>query len=269
MDSEREEVYERIPWETLEDKRGDRQWMVYAVAGAVTLGAMAYSFTRNQPVAPAPVTAPVVATTVGTGAAPITTAEPAVASPVVVSEADLYAVDPERVIDHVSAHAEWLAVEYISFDGTERSRETLAALLPAGVPVPEAPEGTQVFVDWARTTQVTQTGPIGYRIEVLVRSLVASGESAFARQPARRLVVDIELGDDGVPMVSGVPEVTGVSAGAQAELALVPVPEDVASQLDTTQAEILGGIQAADGSWQVVVVTPGPDGVSRPTVVRP
>ncbi|MGD2102920.1 MAG: hypothetical protein PVG83_11875 [Acidimicrobiia bacterium] len=267
MEKEREEVYERIPWETLENKGGDRQWMVYVVAGAVTLGALAYSFTRNQPATAVPTTAVqvVAATTIPQVSAP----EVTVASPIVVTEADLYAIDPERVIDQVAAHAEWFAVEYISYDGTERSRETLEGLLPIGVPAPEAPDGTQVFVDWARTTLVTQTDSVSYDVEVLVRSLVSTDDSAFARQPARRLTVGVEVGEDGSPRVSRVPEVTGARSGARADVSLTTVPEDVVSRVDPSAGEVLGGIQDADGSWQVVVVTTGADGVSRATLLRP
>ena len=35
MEQERNEVYERIPWETLDQKKGDRQWIMFAVAGAI------------------------------------------------------------------------------------------------------------------------------------------------------------------------------------------------------------------------------------------
>ena len=35
MEPERNEVYERIPWETLEEKKPDRQWLMLAVAGAI------------------------------------------------------------------------------------------------------------------------------------------------------------------------------------------------------------------------------------------
>lgn len=121
MESEREEVYERIPWETLEKKGGDRQWMVYAIAGAVTLGALAYSFIRNQPLPPAradqSVVTTIAASTATTAGRPATPSS--VASPVVVAEADLYAVDPERLVDRAAAHAEWVAVEYVSYDGSE------------------------------------------------------------------------------------------------------------------------------------------------------
>lgn len=270
MEREREEIYERIPWETLERRSGDRQWMVYAVAGAVTLGALAYSFTRNQGGATIVTTVPAVSTlaeapSVAVPAAPQST----VASPVVVSEADLFAVDPERLVDRVAAHAEWFAVEYLAVDGSEQSQDTLASLLPAGLPTPLAPEGTQVFVDWARASQVTQTGPLDYQVEVLVRSLVSTGDGVFTRQPARLLTVGIRLTGEGEPRVSGVPAILAATPVDRLDIALLEVPDDVAGRMDPARGEVLGGLQGEDGSWQVVIMETGSDGVSRPTLVSP
>lgn len=269
MDSEREEVFERIPWETLERKSADRQWLVYAVAGAVTLGALAYSFTRNQPVAPVVTTVPIESSVAAETHAAVPTAPPPTSGPMVVAEADLYAVDPERLIDRVAAHAEWFATEYVAFDGSERSRETIQSLLPEGVPPPVAAEGAQVFVDWARATQVTQVGELGYEVEVLVRSLASNGDSAFVRQPPRVLHVDVELSLEGVPRVSAVPVVSEPAMTERAGLALVDVPKDVAARIGAEQGEVVGGFQSGDGSWQVVVLAPGPDGVTRPMTIRP
>jgi hypothetical protein len=269
MDNEREEVYERIPWETLEPKGGDRQWMVYAIAGAVTLGALAYSFTRNQPATPVATSAPVVATATTLGASVTTLETPQVESPVVVAEADLYAVDPERVIDRVAAHAEWFAVEYVAFDGSEHSRETLKSLLPEGLPIPRADDGTQVFVDWARAIQVMQVDDLAYQVEVLVRSLASSGDSVFVRQDPRVLAVDIELTDEGAPRVSSVPVFRDATPSQPAQLSLDDLPDEVAAGIDASQGEVVGGLATDDGSWNVVVMAPGPDGVSRPVKLHP
>jgi hypothetical protein len=35
------------------------------------------------------------------------------------------------------------------------------------------------------------------------------------------------------------------------------------------QGEIVGGLQLADGSWEVVVMAEGGDGVRRPVTLRP
>ncbi|MGH8951872.1 MAG: hypothetical protein ACRDX9_10630, partial [Acidimicrobiia bacterium] len=152
MEPERNEVYERIPWETLEEKKGDRQWLMFGLAGAIVLGALAYSFMSNRP-APVPVDTTTV-TTPGVAEeapSPVTTAPPVPALPptastvpVVTAEADLYAVHPERVIDKVAAHAEWFVTEFLTVDGSEEGRASLTALMPAGVPLPAAAEGTRV-----------------------------------------------------------------------------------------------------------------------------
>jgi hypothetical protein len=270
MSEERDEVYERIPWESLEKKGAGRQWIVYAVAGAVALGALAYSFVRSQPVAPAPLaSAPESAPT----SVPPTTTIPAsdtpasVTGPVVMAEADLYAVDPERLIDEVVAHAEWVAVEYVAFDGSEESQSTLASLLPTGVGSPQAPDGTQVFVDWARAAQVEETAPRSFEVSVLVRSLGSSGEGGFVRQPSRTVIVPVEVGEDG-PRVTGVPGVAATSVVPPSDLTLTTPPEEVLARIEAG-TEVVGGRQLDDGSWEVVVMFPGPDGVTRPASLRP
>lgn len=267
MEPERQETYERIPWETLEKKSGDRQWIVYAVAGAVVLGALAYSFMRNQPVPPPaaepPAAAP--ATVPGTTAPSIVSSTPSTAaSPVVVAEADLYAVDPERLVDQVIAHAEWVAIEYMAVDGSEQSREVLTSLLPRGTPLPEAPEGVQVFVDWVRARSVTKTGPTSFDVGVLVRSLASGGDDGFVRQPPTLVSMSVEVAGDGIPRVTSVPSLEPAAPGTPAELALSQPPEDVVSDIE---GEVVGGVQRADGGWDLVVRLAGPDGVVRPVTI--
>jgi hypothetical protein len=271
MDPERPEVYERIPWETLEQKGSQKQWLAYAVAAAVTLGALAYTFTRNQPlpvpdpvasgttIAPAPAATP--------SSAPPSTATPTVPSPLVVAEADLYAVDPERLFEQASAHAEWVAVEYMSMDGSDQSRQTLAGLLPQGAPLPTAGEGVQVLADWVGSRSLTQTGPTTFRVEVVVRSIASSAESGFTRQPPRLVVIEVEIGEDGVPRVTDVPELRPMPATTPADLTLDVVPDDVVAEL--RDVELVGGHLGADGNWEVVVQETGADGVTRPVLIRP
>jgi hypothetical protein len=92
MEPERHETYERIPWETLEEKKPDRQWLMMAVAGAVVLGALAYSFMSSR-TAPVPVTSSVASADPEITVAPPLprSVAPALASttPIVTSEADL------------------------------------------------------------------------------------------------------------------------------------------------------------------------------------
>jgi hypothetical protein len=270
MEPDRQEVYERIPWETLERKGADRQWLAYAVAGAVVLGALAYSFMRSQPMAAPPPPETVTAATAPATTAPsnMDSTPSTVASPLVVAEADLYAVDPDRLVDQAASHAEWFSIEYVAYDGSEQSRETLQTILPGGLPLPDAPGDTQVFVDWARTRAVSQTGPTSFDVDVLVRSLVSSGESGFVRQPPLVMSVPVEIGEDGEPHVAGVPAVAVVESTDPGQIELLEVPEEVASQIET-QGEIVGGVQRSDGTWDVVVIAEWPDGVRRPALVRP
>lgn len=275
MDQERNEVYERIPWESLEDKKSDRQWLTYGVAGAVVLGALAYSYVSNRPVALP------VATTVEVSevAAPSTPAAvdpvpvPAVSptpstTPVLTSEADLYAIHPERVADRVAAHAEWFVAEYLTVDGSEQGRETLASLMPVGVPLPVAPEGTMVFVEWVRTVSVEEIAPLTYRATVLARSLAAQDESAYQRQAPLEVTVDISMTEES-PQVVLPPEARPASSGPAHQPTLIAVPDDVgATALEMTGgSEIIGGTPGERGGWRVVVLAPGLDGVSRPVTV--
>jgi len=271
MEHEREEVFERIPWETLERRGGDRQWLVYALAGAVVLGALTYSFMRNQPTSLPPVAGAVTTTVpaISTTSANLGSTPSTVASPVVVAEADLFAIDPERLLDEAVSHAEWFAVEYVSVDGSEQSRGILGSLLPEGVPLPVAPEGTQVFVDWARARATTQTGPVSFEIEVLVRSLASSDDSGFTRQTPLSLTVGVEFDDDGAPRVTTVPSLAEATPGPASKLVLSEVPEELIGQMDLGESEVLGGVQRSDGDWDVVVIVAGPDGVKRPVTLRP
>jgi hypothetical protein len=267
-DETRDEVYERIPWEMLEKRGGDRQWLVYVVAGAVALGVLAYSMIRNQPathttVAPIPSESTLAAHVT----VPATTAA-TTAAPLVVAEADLYAIEPERLMDRVAAHAEWLAVEYVSFDGSEESLGTLQLLLPSGAPLPEGPSGTQVFVDWVSASAVEQVGPVDYVVDVLVRSLVSSGESGFTRQPPRLVVVAISLDDTGTPRAAAIPRTEPVAPAAALEMDLTEVPPEVLADLGVSES-VVGGRQLQDGSWELVILDTGSDGVTRPASIRP
>ncbi len=268
MGPERDEVYERIPWETLEKRGGDRQWLVYAVTGAVVLGALAYSFMRNQPVSTPP-EAMAPATVAATVTSITAAALPTVTSPIVVAEADLYAVDPDLLADQAATHAEWFAVEFVAYDGSERSADVLGMLLPAGLPTPDAPEGTQVFVDWAGVREVTQTSPVSFAVEVLVRSLVSRGDSGFVRQAPQVVTVEVTIGDDGAARVTAAPQLATADPGSPTEAGLAPLPEALSVQLESENSEVIGGTLREDGSWKVAVMAEGPDGVRRPVTILP
>ncbi|MGH8915595.1 MAG: hypothetical protein ACRDZM_13890 [Acidimicrobiia bacterium] len=274
MEPERNEVYERIPWETLEEKKGDRQWLLYGIAGAVVLGALAYSFMSNRPVAvPMATTAPVAqeapqASAVTAQPLPPPAIPTASTAPVVTAEADLYAVHPERVIDRVAAHAEWFVAEYLTVDGSEQSRETLAALLPAGLPLPVAPEGTRVFVEWVRTETVEEIAPLTYRASVLARSLAAAGDGIYQRQPPLEVTVEVSMTGEG-PQIVMPPLLDPVVPAPAPGLTLASVPEEIGALAMERSggSEVVGGFQGADGVWQVVMLAPAPDGVTRPVTV--
>ncbi len=266
MDEERQEVYERIPWETLEKQGGDRQWLVIAVAGAVAVGALAYSFTKSQPApasVPNPVAAAVTDPPVTMAVAPVTTLQ----TPLVMAEADLYAIDPERIIDQAKALAEWFAVEYFAVDGSDQSQATLGSLMPSGVPLPEAPAGTQVFVDWVGVQSVTETAPLAYDIEVLVRSLMAQGDGGFVRQPTRVATIGVVIGDDGLPRVARPPAITTPTALSPMTMLLTPLPVTLQEQVESAYGLVVGGEQLEDGRWRVVAMVEGIDGVRRPTII--
>ncbi len=270
-DPDRPEVYERIPWEALEKKKGDRQWMMFAVAGAVVLGALAYSFVSNRPQTVAAVSDVVTTITAAVASLPNVAVEPPLPIPantVVVSEADLYAIDPERLIDQAVAHAEWFIAEYFTIDGSEQHAETLASLTPAGIPLPSAPEGTRVFVESVSGIEVTELEPLRYEVSVLVRYLLARGEEVYMRQPPTVAKVEVVIGDSG-PRVVLPPEIQSMPVPIPEQLVLGEVPDEVgqAARALLEATEIVGGTQMADGSWRVIVLAVGTDGVTRPVSV--
>lgn len=270
MEQERHETYERIPWEALDSRRTDPNRLVILVSAAIAVGALAFSFMRGQPVAP-PESVPEAVVPPSTIPAATTPPPSLSPPPMVVSEADLYAVDGERLAAVAAAHAEWFAVEYLAVDGSEASRATLAALLPAGVPLPEAPEGTQVFVDWAGAVSVSETTPLTYEVEVLIRSLVSGPDGGFVRQPPRRLIVEVALDGDGLPRVTRPPSAAAApQPAAEQAIVLGVLPESVTAEIEATVGSVVGGEALPTGGWRAVVMAVDPDGVTRPrTIVVP
>ncbi len=260
MESERAETYERIPWETLEAKQNDRKWLVYAIAGAVTVGALAYSFARSQPVDPASIAIP--STAPQPTVPEVVTVPPTVASPVVVTEADLFAVDPDVYRQTAATHAELAAMEYFSSDGS-------ASLMPASFPQAVVPDGVSVFVDWVGSAGVVEVDPTNFEVQVVVRSLLAHGDGAFVRQPTQRATFVIGIDGAGNPYVTGAPVVEEVTFDNESNVTLSVPPTDIAASVEAEHGPVLGGIQDADGSWRLVVMKTGPDGIQRPTTVIP
>ncbi len=274
MEPERNEVYERIPWETLDEKKPDRQWMMLAVAGAIVLGSLAYAWTSTR-ADPSPATTAVTLAPTSTvavasepAAPPVAVTSPPAQAPVLTAEADLYAVHPERALDRATAHAEWFVAEYLTIDGSEESQATLSALLPTGVPMPVAAEGSRVFVEWVRAIGVEEVGELTYRVTVLARSLAAPAGGDYVRQPPLRLEVDVSVAGAG-PQVMMPPTIGPASAGEAHQIQMTEVPEDIAAAAlqGSGGTEVVGGVHAADGAWQVIVMAPGADGVGRPVTI--
>ena len=76
---------------------------------------------------------------------------------------------------------------------------------------------------------------------------------------------------DGTPQVVAPPQVRSASAGPASEMTLGTVPEQVgAAALELAGGtDVIGGVQAPDGGWRVVVLVTTPDGVSRPVSISP
>lgn len=270
MEEKNQEVYERIPWETLEKQGGDRQWLVLGIAGAVVAGSLGYSFMSNRPVLPEPppteAAAAVTAPTTTLAAVPPAPA-PAQTAPSVVTEADLYAVDPDRLKAEAAAHARWVVREYLTQDGSSESG-FLRALLPADIPLPSTPEGLLVFVEWVDSVRVAEVDVGTYRVDVLARYMVSSDGGDYQRVDPELFTLDIGIAD-GIPRLMGAPTVKGVDSPATGELVLGAVPDAVAAGVEALSpgSEIVGGYVDPGGIWNVVVLASGPGGVLRPETV--
>lgn len=271
MDEKNQEVYERIPWESLEKQGGDRQWLILGIAGAVVAGSLGYSFMSNRS-APLP---PPPTDTVAAEAAPITLAPaapapvpaPAQPAPSLVTEADLYAVDPDLLAAEAAAHARWVVREFLANDGSTEPG-VLRSLLPADIPLPSTPEGVLVFVEWVDSLGVQEVDVGTYRVDVLARYMVSADGGDYQRVDPELFTLDIAMAD-GIPRLLGAPGVKAVDSPATAGLGLGAVPDAVAAGVEALRpgSEIVGGYVDPGGSWNVVVLATGPGGVLRPEMV--
>jgi hypothetical protein len=272
MDEKNQEVYERIPWESLEKQGGDRQWLILGIAGAVVAGSLGYSFMSNRAAPlPPPLTEAAAAvaapTTTFAPVAPAPAPAPAQPAPSVVTEADLYAVDPDRIAAEAAAHARWVVREFLANDGSTE-QGVLRSLLPADIPLPSTPEGVLVFVEWVDSVGVEEVDVGTYRVDVLARYMVAADGGDYQRVDPELFTLDIDM-TDGVPRLLGAPGVKPVDSAATAGLGLGAVPDAVAAGVEALRpgSEIVGGYVDPGGTWNVVVMTTGPGGVIRPEMV--
>lgn len=270
---QREEVYERIPWDTFERETTNKQWLAYAIAGAIVLGAFAYTFVQNRPVQPpGPASLEAAQTVVASDpeAAVAIPTSPTVAvteAPLVTTEADLFAVDPVRLTGQAAALAEWFAVEYVSADGSPESAAALALLMPDGVPLPEAPEGVQVFVDWVGALDAVQNRDGSVDVTVLVRSLVNGEGGLFVRRSPLALIVPIGFGSDGLAHVVRPPTPTGLAPRQTSSPPLTPLADGAAVALPEGVETVLGGATSSKGEALAIVMRRFDDGVLRPVAL--
>lgn len=177
------EVFERIPWESLE-QNPNRRWIPYLVATALVLGAAGVTIGRGTITPPVEQPAVVATTTVPMAD---TSAEPVVDDPGSAdathrppqestwSEADLMALPEGAVETAAMAVAEWFVVEHFTREDGDEGRS---------------------FVDWARAGELTWMDPTTVDVTVLVRRLAAEGDDPYQRLPAEAWQVTTELDDD-------------------------------------------------------------------------
>lgn len=181
------EIFERIPWDSLEEKP-ERRWMAYLLAAVVVLGAVGVSLGRqmgSSPAAPPSASMAPIMTSASTPEAlpsPSPTAAAAPEMDATWSEADLMALPAEWLEMSAAAMAEWFVVEFFTR---------------------EEPGEDRSFVDWARTREIEWVAPSLVEVTVLVRRLAAAGDGPYQRLGTEAWVVTTELTDDGWTVVQG------------------------------------------------------------------
>jgi hypothetical protein len=115
---------------------------------------------------------------------------------------------------------------------------------------------------------VKEIGDLTYRVTVLARSLAAEAGGEYVRQPPSGLEVDVSVAGDSAQVVMA-PRVAPAMTGEAHKLPISEVPDEVGAMAieQSGGTEVVGGVQAKDGSWQVIVMSPGPGGVARPVTV--
>jgi hypothetical protein len=275
MEEKRDEIYERIPWESLEKPNGDRQWLILGIAAAIVAGALGYSFMSSRgAIAPQPtlVTAPVAA--VGDPDLPApqpvtpTPAAPTTTLPPVVAQADLYAVPPGSLADSAAAHAEIFVAEFLTITGSEDDQNTLRTMLPPDLPLPSAPEGGVVFVEWVGAVSATEIGTELYEVQVVARYMVAADGSTYQRVEPELVTVRVAVDDSGTRVVSA-PSFSPLPPMAPTPTGIVDLPPELGASVAELSpgSEILGGVQRLDGTWEAVVMSTTVEGLNRPETI--
>lgn len=171
------EIFERIPWESLERPSGAR-WWVYLAAGAAVLVALGFTAgERLGTAAPAPEAAPVTAPppSVVVPTVPVVTTVTAPSTTFGLTEADLLAGSDEAAVVAAAGTAEWYVAGYFSLDD----------------------ETGRSFVEDARAVRFEWTDADTARVTVAIRRLAATEDEGYRRVPAEMWEVAVRLGDDG------------------------------------------------------------------------
>jgi hypothetical protein len=229
------EIFERIPWESLE-KNPDRRWIAYLLSGALVLGAVGVSLGRQLSAGSAlpPDPAPIVTTTlavlpstlatVGPTTVPETTAADRVA-PGARTEADLMALSDVPLEMAAATAAEWFVVDYFTRDDPGEGRS---------------------FVEWAGSLETTWIDPTTIEVTVAVRRLAAAPGIDYRRMGPEAWRVTVELGDEGWSVVEGPVEAGPVELSVTIPEIDAPVPAEVAATLDGE--EVVGAVEVG-GRW--------------------
>jgi hypothetical protein len=185
------EVFERIPWESLENG-GDRRWVAYLVAGALVLGAVGVSLGRQAVPTPAPVvptaesTIPALGSSDGAAATSPAPAPSSTSAPVTEeggwAEADLMALAEAPVELTGASVAEWFVTDHFTRDGDDGGRS---------------------FVEWAGVVAFSWLDVDRATATVAMVRLAAEGTGEYRRLPPEAWEVVLALDEDGWAVVDG------------------------------------------------------------------
>ncbi|MGH8911652.1 MAG: hypothetical protein ACRDVD_04000 [Acidimicrobiia bacterium] len=237
MDSDEHgvEIFERIPWESLE-KPPNRRWALYLVAAAVVMGAVGLTVGRGiatpQAVPPStvpPTTVAPVTSLPGLGPTTIPVAS-APDIPTTWSEADLMAVPAQDLEDGAAALAEWYVVDYFTRDGSGADGRS--------------------FVEWSAVLDKRWLTASALEHTVVVRRLAAPGDEPYDRVPTEAWRVTTELVDEGWVVVEGPVEATPPEPAVDRASLDGSLPPEVSGRLD--DVEVRGATEVA-GRWLVEV----------------
>ena len=278
-----DERFEHIPWEHI-GPTGDRNKLIlYGLAGAVLIAGLTAAVVGGRGAStdlvatpttttPATTVTMIEATTAPTpnstapGASAPTDDEPNDDQAGAWSEADLLAFPAETLATEAAALAEWLASDFFTIDGGTQITADLEGILPEGSVLPEAPEGTRSFVEWARAVSVEESTPGLYEVLVLVRRLAAAEGESYRRIAPIGVVISLTWTEGGwsvmdLPVLAEAPLLVQAPAWSEEE---VPA-EIIAAATASTGGAVLAGIRVGD-DWRLVIQMVDPTGVSWPLV---